>query len=91
MPESLQNWINSLPVPPLLTQALIVLAALALGFGFARILQHWLASTKMASRRLWSARLAELVLVVAPALFAIEPGVFDIDVKLLQMIRSRMI
>src|SRR5690606_41991391 len=70
MPESLQTWIAGLPVPPFLTQLLIVPLALGLGFGLAWTLRRWFAVTKMASRRHWSARLAQLVLIMAPALIA---------------------
>ncbi len=70
MPEALQNWIADLPLPVLLTQLLIVLAALGLGFLLAWMLRRWFSGTKMASRRELSARFAEMVLVVAPALVA---------------------
>src|SRR5688572_10302019 len=66
----LQDWIAGLPLPPLLAQLLVVLIALGLGAGFAWVLRRWFASTRMASRRLWSARLAEFVLLVTPALVA---------------------
>jgi small-conductance mechanosensitive channel len=71
MPDNfLNNWIEGLPVPPLLAQLIFVLLALGMGFGFGWLLRRWFAGTRMASRRLWSARLAEFVLIVAPALFA---------------------
>jgi small-conductance mechanosensitive channel len=70
MPEALQNWVDGLPIPAVLAQILIVLAALAMGFLLARLLRRWFAATKMATRRPLSARLAEWVLVMAPVLFA---------------------
>jgi small-conductance mechanosensitive channel len=71
MPDNVLNsWIEGLPLPPLLSQLIIVLLALGMGFGFGWLLRRWFAGTRMASRRLWSARLAEFVLIVAPALFA---------------------
>src|SRR5690606_31972474 len=70
MPESLQNWIEELPGPAFLVQIVIVLVALGIGLALARLLRHWFSTTKMASRRHWSARLAEWVLIGAPVLFA---------------------
>jgi small-conductance mechanosensitive channel len=57
-------------VPPLLVHVVLVLLSLGLGVGLAWLLRRWFASTRMATRRLWSARLAEFVLLVAPALVA---------------------
>jgi small-conductance mechanosensitive channel len=71
MPDNaLNSWIEGLPLPPLLAQLIIVLLALGLGFGFGWLLRRWFAGTRMATRRMWSARLAEFVLIVTPALFA---------------------
>jgi small-conductance mechanosensitive channel len=71
MPENfVQGLVEWLPMPALLAQALLVLLALLLGFGIARLLNRWLAGTRMASRRHWSTRLAEFVLTVTPALVA---------------------
>ena len=54
----------------LLAQLLLVLIALAVGLALTRLLRQWFAGTRMASRRPWPARLAEFVLTIAPALFA---------------------
>jgi small-conductance mechanosensitive channel len=70
MPESLQAWLEQLPVPAFVGQAVLVLLALGVGLTLARLLRHWFAGTRMATRRHWSARLAELVLTVTPALVA---------------------
>lgn len=71
MPESaLQSRLEALPVPLFLSHLLIVLLALGLGFLLAALMRRWFAVTKMASRRHWSARLGEIVLIAAPALFA---------------------
>jgi small-conductance mechanosensitive channel len=70
MPELLQDLMDRLPGPLVLAQLLLVLIALGVGFGLAWVLRRWFASTRMATRRLWSARLAEFVLLVTPALIA---------------------
>ncbi len=70
MPDSVQAWIEELPVPAILGQALVILIALGVGFALSRLLRTWFAGTRMASRRHWSARLAEFVLIITPALVA---------------------
>jgi small-conductance mechanosensitive channel len=70
MPELLQEWLTALPVPLVLAQLLLVMLALGVGAFLAWLLRRWFASTRMATRRLWSARLAEFVLLVTPALVA---------------------
>jgi len=70
MPEAFQNWLEGLPLPPLLAQLLAVLIALGAGFVLARAAREWFSGTKMASRRHWSTRLAELLLIAAPVLVA---------------------
>jgi small-conductance mechanosensitive channel len=70
MPEVVQNWLEELPGPVFLWHIVIVLLALAVGLGLARLVRHWFATTRMASRRHWSARLTEWVFIAAPVLFA---------------------